>query len=51
LETVVKYVLNQKEHHKKRSFREEYLEILKRSEVEYKEEYLFEWISDDPEEL
>ncbi len=47
LDAVAKYVLNQKEHHKKRSFREEYLEILKRCEVEYKEEYLFEWISDE----
>ena len=41
LETVVKYVLNQEEHHKKKSFREEYLEILRKNDVEFKEEYLF----------
>jgi REP element-mobilizing transposase RayT len=42
-DVVVKYVLNQAEHHKKRTFREEYLEMLQRFEVDYKEEYLFEF--------
>jgi putative transposase len=41
LDTVVKYVLNQEEHHKKKSFREEYLEILRKNDIEFKEEYLF----------
>ncbi len=41
LDTVVKYVLNQEEHHAKKSFREEYLEILRKNDVEFKEEYLF----------
>lgn len=40
---VVKYILSQEEHHKVRTFKEEYLEILKRFEVEYNEQYLFEW--------
>ena len=44
---VVKYVLNQKKHHEKRSFREEYIELLKKFEVEYDEKYLFDWIEDD----
>jgi putative transposase len=47
LDKVVQYIQNQPEHHKKRSFREEYLEILKRCEIEHKEEYLFEWIADE----
>ena len=34
---VVKYVLNQKEHHKKESFNDEYLRFLKENNVEYKE--------------
>ena len=51
LDKVIRYVLNQKEHHREKSFREEYLDILKRCEVEYeKEEYLFEWIFDETEE-
>jgi len=44
LDRVIKYILNQKEHHKKRSFKEEYIELLKKFKVEYNEKYLFEWI-------
>lgn len=44
---VVKYILNQEDHHKIKSFKEEYLEILKKFEVEYDEQYLFEWYSVD----
>lgn len=40
---VATYIENQKEHHKVITFKEEYLELLKRSEVDYKEEYLFEF--------
>ena len=46
LDNVVKYVMNQKEHHKVKTFEEEYLELLQKFEVKFKEEYLFEWISD-----
>lgn len=42
LDNVINYILNQEEHHKKKSFREEYLEFLKEYYVEYDEEYLFE---------
>lgn len=43
IDKVVKYVLNQPEHHKKRSFKEEYLLLLEKFEVEYNPEYVFEW--------
>lgn len=43
IDSVVKYILNQDEHHKKRNFKEEYLEFLSRFEIEYKDEYLFEF--------
>lgn len=43
LEKVINYVLNQAEHHKKTTFREEYLAILKRYEVDYRDEYLFDF--------
>jgi REP element-mobilizing transposase RayT len=42
-EAVVSYILNQEEHHKKKSFREEYLEMLDKFGVEFEEEYLFEF--------
>jgi len=47
IDRVVKYILNQKKHHEKRSFREEYIELLKKFEVDYDEKYLFDWIEDD----
>jgi REP element-mobilizing transposase RayT len=44
LDNVIKYVLNQKEHHKVLSFKEEYIEFLQKFEIEFKDEYLFEWV-------
>lgn len=41
---VYDYILNQEEHHKKGTFREEYLALLEKFEIEYNEKYLFEWI-------
>ncbi len=38
---VVKYILNQQIHHKKSTFREEYVEFLKKFEVEFDEKYIF----------
>lgn len=46
LDNVVKYILNQPEHHRKLTFREEYLALLRRFEVRYQEEYLFEFFDD-----
>lgn len=40
---VYNYILNQQEHHKKQTFKEEYLEFLNRFDVPYNERYLFEW--------
>lgn len=44
IDSVIKYIMNQKEHHKKQTFREEYIDFLKKYEIEFKDEYLFEWI-------
>ncbi len=44
IDAVVKYILNQEEHHKQVSFKEEYLDFLKKFEIEYEERYLFDWI-------
>jgi REP element-mobilizing transposase RayT len=46
LDKVIKYIMNQKEHHKKQTFRDEYMSFLKKFEIEFKDEYLFEWIKD-----
>ena len=44
IDNVIKYILNQREHHKKKTFKEEYIEFLKRFAIEYDEKYLFEWV-------
>jgi putative transposase len=44
LDNVVRYILNQKAHHAKQNFKHEYLGLLNAFEIEYKEQYLFEWI-------
>lgn len=44
IDNVAKYVMNQKEHHKKQTFKEEYLDFLNKFQIEYKDEYLFKWI-------
>lgn len=43
LDNVVKYILNQPKHHKKTSFKEEYLNLLEKFDIDYNEKYLFEW--------
>lgn len=48
LDNVIKYILNQPEHHKKQSFRDEYLALLRRFEIEFKEEYLFDFFDAFP---
>jgi putative transposase len=49
VERVIKYIGRQKEHHRKTSFRNEYKDFLQRFSVDYKDEYLFEWVSDGQE--
>jgi len=44
IESVYNYILNQEEHHKIKTFREEYLEFLDKFEIEHDEKYMFEWI-------
>jgi REP element-mobilizing transposase RayT len=44
IENVYNYILNQEEHHQKKTFKEEYLDFLKQFEIKYNEKYLFEWL-------
>ena len=44
IDNVVKYILNQEKHHKTTTFKDEYLDFLKKFEIDYNENYLFEWI-------
>jgi REP element-mobilizing transposase RayT len=44
LDTVIAYVNNQELHHQTKTFKEEYIELLQKFNLEYNEKYLFEWI-------
>ncbi|HEV7347831.1 IS200/IS605 family transposase [Telluribacter sp.] len=43
-EAVIHYILKQPEHHRIKTFREEYLDFLNKFEIEYNEKFLFEWV-------
>lgn len=43
IDTVVKYILNQEEHHRRKTFREEYESFLKEFAVDYDARYVFEY--------
>jgi len=43
LNDVVQYILNQHEHHKRTTFKEEYLKFLKKFGIKYDEKYLFKF--------
>src|SRR6201996_9414545 len=47
IDSVVKYIMNQKQHHSKKTFKEEYLDILKDYAVEYDEKYIFHDLLDE----
>jgi REP element-mobilizing transposase RayT len=42
VDDVIKYILNQKQHHARRDFQEEYKALLERFEVEFDEKYIFD---------
>ena len=44
VKAVVNYVLNQREHHEKKTFREEYIELLKQFDIDFDNKYLFEFL-------
>lgn len=44
IDNVYKYILNQEEHHKKKTFKQEYLQLLEKFNIEFKEEYLFDFL-------
>lgn len=47
IDSVVKYILNQKNHHRKKTFREEYIKMLDEYGIQYDEKYIFHELMDD----
>ena len=46
IERVCKYVLNQEAHHKKRTFKEENISLMRKFEIQYDEKYLFHFVNE-----
>ncbi len=44
LDTIIRYIQNQEKHHRRKSFKEEYLAWLKKYEIPFEEKYVFEFI-------
>jgi REP element-mobilizing transposase RayT len=40
---VIKYIMNQEKHHEKRTFREEYFDLLNKFQIEFNDHYVFEF--------
>jgi REP element-mobilizing transposase RayT len=43
LDNVIAYINNQEQHHQKKTFKDEYLTLLQKFDIEYDEKYLFDW--------
>lgn len=43
VESVSNYIMNQEEHHRKKTFKEEYLKILNDNEMKYNDKYIFDF--------
>ena len=48
LHTVANYIEDQEKHHSRKTFKDEYLEILRKFDVEYDTKYVFSWIENGP---
>lgn len=47
IEQVYQYILKQEEHHKRKNFKEEFVSLLDKFEIDFQQEYLFDWIDDE----
>lgn len=44
LDTIIRYIQNQEEHHRRRSFRNEYLSLLRKFDIAFEDKYIFEFV-------
>lgn len=44
IDSVIKYINNQEKHHTRKTFQEEYLEFLRKFNIDYNEKYIFKEI-------
>ena len=44
ISSVINYIINQEAHHRKKTFRQEYHELLEKFEIHYEEKHLFDFM-------
>ncbi len=44
LDTIIRYIQNQEKHHRRRSFKEEYLTLLRKFDIAFDNKYVFDFI-------
>ena len=44
LDTIISYIQNQEKHHSRRSFKDEYLMLLRKFDIGFEEKYIFKFI-------
>ena len=44
LDTIIRYIQNQEKHHRRRSFRNEYLGLLRKFDIAFEDKYVFDFI-------
>lgn len=44
LDTIIRYIRNQETHHRRRSFKDEYLNLLKKFDIAFDDKYVFKFI-------
>ena len=47
LDTIIRYIQNQEKHHARRSFKDEYLSLLRKFEIEFEDKYVFKFLEDE----
>lgn len=47
LETIIRYIQNQEQHHSRRSFKDEYLASLKKFRINFENKYVFNFMEDE----
>jgi REP element-mobilizing transposase RayT len=47
IDSVAKYILNQEQHHQKKTFKQEYIELLEKFEIPFEERFLFDFAEDE----
>lgn len=46
LETVIRYIQSQEQHHRRRSFKDEYLALLEKFSIDFEQKYVFDFVGE-----